>query len=201
MAPPVPRSPFRLRAVRLGALSLAALCAAALGGCGDTLQVQPIPHNILEGLIVSPHPVYWLGASFRGLAVTDAVHDPSGSFTVQYGNCLEGGQSSCVPPLRVVTSPDNSFLPGTPAAGTRTSLRGVEGVISDGGRTISLPAGGVVLDIYANTAPLAKAAARTAVPINAVGVPEGPLPAPQPDTGFGETPLPTQVPSPVRALP
>jgi len=200
MARSLPRSPSRLRAARLGALSLAALCAAALGGCGDTLQVQPIPHNILEGLIVSPHPVYWLGASFHGLAVTDAVHDPSGAFSVQYGNCLEGGQSSCVPPLRVVTSPDNSFLPGTSAAGTRTSLRGVEGVVSNSGRTISLPTGGVVLDIYANTATLATAAARTAVPINAVGAPESPLPAAQPDTGFGETPLPTQVPSPVRAL-
>jgi hypothetical protein len=188
------------RAVRIGVASLAMLCAAALGGCGDTLQVQPIPHNILEGLIVSPRPVYWLGASFHGLAVTDATHDPSGSFAVQYGNCLEAGQSSCVPPLRVVTSPDNSFLPGAPYPHRRVSLRGVEAVFANRGRTVSIATGGVIVDIYANTASLAAAAARTVVPVNGLGAPEGPLSAREPDTGFGETPLPTQVPSPVRAL-
>jgi hypothetical protein len=186
--------------VRIGSLSLAVLCAAALAGCGDTLQLQPIPHNILESLIVSPRPVYWLGASFRGLAVTDAVHDPSGAYAVQYGVCLEGGQATCVPPLRVVTSPDNSFLPGAPASGASVRLRGVEAVIAQGGRTIAIPTGGVVIDIYASSAKLATAAAQAVVPINAVGTPQGPLPTRQPDTGFGETPLPSQVPSPVRAL-
>jgi hypothetical protein len=190
-----------MRAARLGAAPLALLCAAALGGCGDTLQVQPIPHNVLEALIVSPRPVYWLGATFRGLAVTDAVHDPSGSFAVLYGNCLEAGQSGCVPPLRVITSPDNSFLPGAPGARRSVSLRGVQAFFSNRGRTVSIPTGAVVVDIYANSARLAAAAARTAVPINAIGAPEGPLPPSQPDSGFGETPLPSQVPSPVRALP
>ena len=189
-----------MRTARIGGVSLALLCAAALGGCGDTLQVQPIPHNILEGLIVSARPVYWLGATFHGLAVSEALHDPSGSFAVQYGNCLEAGQSSCVPPLRVVTSPDNSFLPGAPYPHRRVSLRGVEAQFANRGRTVSIATGGVVVDIYANTASLAAAAARTVVPINGVGAPEGPLAARQPDTGFGETPLPTQVPSPVRVL-
>jgi hypothetical protein len=73
-------------------------------------------------------------------------------------------------------------------------------VIAQGGRTISIPTGGVVVDIYANTAPLAAAAAQTVVPINGVGAPQEPLPARQPDTGFGAAPLPSQLPSPVRAL-
>jgi hypothetical protein len=184
----------------VGAVSLALLCAGALGACGDTLQVQPIPHNILEDLIVSPRPVYWLGISFHGLSVTDASHDPSGSFTVQYGNCLEGGQSTCVPPLRVVTSPDNSFLPGAQGGHRPVSLRGVQAVFANRGRTVAIGTGGVVVDIYANTPTLAAAAARTVVPINAVGAPETPLPPGQPDTGFGESPLSTQVPSPVRIL-
>jgi hypothetical protein len=179
---------------------LALLAAAALSGCGDTLQDKPIAHNILESMIVAPHPVYWLGASFRGLAVTDAVHDPSGAFTVQYGDCLEGGQATCVPPLRVVTSPDNSFLPLGSAPHALARVRDVEAVIARGGRTIELPTGGVVLDIYANDPRLAGAAARTAVPINGIGTPEGALPAPLPNTGFAETPLPSQVPSPVRAI-
>jgi hypothetical protein len=200
VAPPLLRAPSTLRAVRTGSVSLAVLCLAALGGCGDTLQVQPIPHNILEGLIVTPRPVYWLGAYFHGLAVTDAVHDPSGAFSVQYGNCGEGGQATCVAPLRVVTSPDNSFLPGVPGSRANARVRGAEAVIARGGRTISIPTGGVVVDIYARTAALARAAAQTVVPINAVGAPGGPLPARQPDTGYGETPLSSQVPSPVRVV-
>jgi hypothetical protein len=187
--------------VRLGAISLAALCAVALAGCADTLQDRPIPHNLLESLIVAPVPVYWLGASFHGLAVTDAVHDPSGAFTVQYGDCVEGGQATCVAPLRVVTSPDNSFLPGGSAPQRTTLLRQVRALVTRGGRTIEIATGGVVVDIYARDQRVAGAAARNIVPINRVGAPEAPLPAPLPDTGFATTPLPSQVPSPVHPLP
>jgi hypothetical protein len=186
--------------VRLGALSLAALCAILPAGCADTLQDRPIPHNLLESLVVAPVPVYWLGASFKGLAVTDAVHDPSGAFTVQYGDCAEGGQATCVPPLRVVTSPDNSFLPGGSASQRTAPLRGVKAVVARGGRTIVIPTGGVVVDIFARDARVAGAAASSVVPINRVGAPEAPLPAPLPDTGFAITPLPSQVPSPVHPL-
>jgi hypothetical protein len=186
--------------VRLQAISLAALCAIALGGCGDTLQDKPVPHNLLESMIVAPAPVYWLGGSFQGLAITDAVHDPGGAFTVQYGDCLEGGQATCVPPLRVITSPDNSFLPGGPRGHAKARLRGVPAVMARGGRTIEIPTGGVVVDIHARDARLAAAAARTLVAINRAGGPEDPLPAPAPDTRFAETPLPSQIPSPVRQL-
>ncbi|MCW3069554.1 MAG: hypothetical protein JWL67_2179 [Solirubrobacterales bacterium] len=186
--------------MRLGALSIAALCAVSLGACGDTLQDKPIPHNVLESLIVAPVPVYWLGASFQGLAVTDAVHDPSGAFTVQYGDCIEGGQATCVPPLRVVTSPDNSFLAVGSAARRITSLRSVSAVVARGGRTVEIPTGGVVVGIYAKDPRLSGAAAKTVVPINRVGSPEAPLPPPMPDTGFGRTPLPSQVPSPVHQV-
>jgi hypothetical protein len=189
--------------VRLAALPLAAICTAAvaLTGCGNTLQDQPIPHNILEGLIVTPSPVYWLGGSFQGLAVTEATHDPSGAFSVQYGDCLSGGQTSCLAPLRVVTSLDNSFLPLGSAAHLRTSLRGVSAVVAREGKTIEIPTGGVVVDIYAKDSHLAGAAARAIVPINAVGAPGAPLPAPLPSTGFGARPLSSQIPNPLRPLP
>jgi hypothetical protein len=186
--------------VRLLAPALAALCAAALAGCGDTLQDQPIPHNILEGLIVSPSPVYWLGGSFRGLAVTEATHDPSGAFSVQYGNCLQGGQVSCVSPLRIVTSPDNSFLPGGADSHTSATVRGVPAVLARGGSTIEIQTGTVIIDIYASSPRLASMAARMLVPINSAGAPEAPLAAPQPDTGFGRVPLPSQIPAPLRPL-
>ncbi len=186
--------------VRLAAASLAALCALACAGCGNTVQDQPIPHNILESLIVAPVPVYWLGGSFQGLAVTEATHDPGGAYTVQYGDCLEGGQASCVPPLRVVTSPDNSFLPGGSTPQRTADLRGARAVVADGGKAIEIATGGVVVGIYAKDPSLAAAAARTAVPINQAGAPEAALPARLPDTGFAETPLPSQVPSPARSV-
>jgi hypothetical protein len=185
------------------AVSLAAaLCALCLGACGDTIQDNPIPHNSLEGMLLAPYPVYWLGAAFHGLRITEVSHDPSGAFTVQYGDCLEGGQSTCVPPLKVITSPDNGFVPGegSPASRTAVSLRGVRGYLDARGDAISLPTDGVVLDIYAHTPALALTAAQAAVPINSPGTPGGSLAAALPDTGYGERPLPSQTPNPLRAL-
>lgn len=174
--------------------------AFALGGCGDTLQDRPIAHSTLETLLVAPYPVYWAGRSFRGLAITEATHDPSGAFSLQYGDCVEGGQSTCVPALRVVTSPDNSFVPGGSTPQHGALVRGVGAVLAQRGRTIAIPTGGVVVSIYADSARLASAAADTVVPINEPGTPGGQLPAQLRDTGFGSTPLPSQVPSPLRAL-
>jgi hypothetical protein len=189
-----------LAARSLAALCTATLCALALCACGDTLQSRPIPHNILEGMIGAPFPVYWLGGSFQGLAIGEATYDPSGSYSLQYGNCLEGGQGTCVTPVRIVTSPDNSFLPGGSTPGTRTRIRGVGALIAQAGRTIVLATGGVVVDIYATSARAAAAAARTAVPINQPGSPEAPLAPALANTGFGEMPLHSQVPPPLHPL-
>ncbi len=181
--------------------SLAALASAlALGACGDTLQDQPIPHNTLETLLVAPYPVYWLGRAFDGKRITEASHDPGGAFTVQYGDCVVGGQSTCISALRVVTSPDNSFLPGGTTAQRATTLRGAPAVVAQRGQTILIATAGVVVGIYADDAKLAARAAQTIVPINEPAVPGGQLPARLPDTGFGSTPLPSQMPSPLRAL-
>jgi hypothetical protein len=181
--------------------ALAALCAVALGACGNAVQDQPIGHNVLETTMLAPYPVYWLGGSFQGHAITEVAQDPGGATSIQYGDCLQGGQGTCVPPLRVVTSPDNSFLPGGASAPRRTaSVRGVSSVLAQGGDTVEIPTGSVVVDIYAQSPRLAAAAAQTIVPINAIGEPQAPLPATLPDTGFAETPLPSQMPSPLRAV-
>jgi hypothetical protein len=188
------------RARALTALIVAILCGTLAAGCGDTLQDKPIPHNILEGMVVAPFPVYWLGDSFGKLKITEAAHDPSGAFSVQYGNCLQGGQGTCTPPLKIVTSPDNSFLPGGATARATAPVRGVQSVFTEAGRTISIPTGGVVVDVYAKDAASALAAARAIVPINQPASPGQTLPAQQPDTGFGSTPLPSQLPATVRPL-
>jgi hypothetical protein len=184
--------------VSLPARPLTLLLAAAVlavGGCANTLQDQPIAHNILENLLTAPYPVYWLGGSFQGMAITEAAQDPSGAYRVQYGDCLQGGQGTCVPALRVVTSPDNSFLPLGTIPHRTTRVRGVGAAEAQGGRTIEIPTAGVVVSIYASDSRLAEAAAQTAVPINAIGAPGAPLPARLPETSFARTPLPSQTPT------
>jgi hypothetical protein len=68
-------------------------------------------------------------------------------------------------------------------------------ILARGGRTIVIATGSVVVDIYATTASVANAAARTVVPINAPGTPQGQLPAQLPDSGFAAKPLPSQTPA------
>jgi hypothetical protein len=190
--------------VRPAARSLAALatlCALGLDACGNAIQDQPIGHNILEGVLLAPYPVYWLGGSFEGLSITEVARDPGGATSIQYGDCVEGGQGTCVPSVRVVTSPDNSFLPGGAFAPLRAvRVRGVAAVLAQGGDTVEMATGAVVVDIYAKAAGVAAVAAQTIVPINATGEPQAPLPAKLPNSGFAETPLPGQVPSPLRPL-
>jgi hypothetical protein len=186
--------------VRLAALPLAGFCALLLAGCGNTIQDKPISHSILEQLIVAPFPVYWLGGSFAGLAISEGTKDTSGSFSLQYGDCIHGGQGFCIAPLRIVTSPDNSFLPGGSTPSRMTRIRGVPARISEYGRVIAIATGGVVVSIFADTPGSAAAAARTMVPINAPASPGATLPARLPDTGFASRPLPAQMPPAVRPL-
>ena len=102
-----------------------AACALALGSCGDTLQDQPIGPAPLESVIVqSRFPVYWLGMKYEGMRITGVTIDPGGAVTIRYGDCLVGGQYTCVTPLAVVSSPDNSFVPGGSTASRPLRVRG-----------------------------------------------------------------------------
>lgn len=181
-------------------LCAGALGAATLAGCASTVQDQPIPHNILESVISAPFPVYWLGGKFDGLQVSEVAHDPAGAYTLQYGDCMQAGQGTCVPPLRIVTSPDNSFLPGDGTPRRTTRIRGVRAVIAQQDKTILIPTGNVVIDIFAANPRTAAAAARIAVPINQIAAPEAPLPAALPNTGFGERAMRSQEPPPLRPI-
>ena len=187
------RLPYRA-ARRALAPAAGALAVLVLASCGDTLQDKPVPHNELEKMVVSPFAVYWVGGSFKNMQLTDAGADPSGAFTVQYGDCVQGGQGTCTPPLRIVTNPDNSFLPGGDTPASVTTLRGAPAKLTEAGRAIAIPTGPVVVSVYARDAVLAKAAAGAMVAINRPSNPGEPLPAPQPDTGFSSKPLPSQQP-------
>jgi hypothetical protein len=171
-------------------------CALALSCCGDTLQDKPIGPSALEKVIVkSRFPVYWLGTSFAGMSISSVIVDPGEAVTIRYGNCIVGGQYTCVTPLSIVTSPDNSFVPGGDAPGHALSIRGVRVRASQGARTLAIPTGAVVVSVYADRSALAGSAAYMMAPLNKVGLPLAPLPAALPNTGFDLLPLPGQVPA------
>jgi hypothetical protein len=172
-------------------------CLLALGACGaNTLQDQPIGAASLESVIVKSHfPVYWLGLEFRGMQITNVSIDPGEAVTIRYGDCVLGGQYTCVTPVSIVSSPDNSFIPGASAITRTQSLRGATASLAQGGATLAIPTGVVMVSVYARNPPLARQAASMMAPLNEVGLPQAPLPAALPDTGFDRIPLPGQVPA------
>jgi hypothetical protein len=173
-----------------------AVCALVLGACGNTLQDKPIGPKPLESVLVrSRFPVYWLGLKYRGMPISGVSTDPSGAVAIRYGDCVTGGQYTCVTAVSIVTSPDNSFVPGGSARTRTVSLRGGTATSSRGGTTLAIPTAGVVVSVFADSAALAGAAATTMTPLNEAGVPLAPLPAALPGTGFDRVPLPGQVPA------
>lgn len=190
------------RARSLAAALVATALALLLSACGDTIQAKPLSETDLAHAAAEPgFPVYWLGRNFDGFAITRFDRDPGGAYEASYGNCVVGGQSICVPPLMLVTSPDNSFLPGGTLGRTQMLIRGRRVVMGDGGRTLEMATGPVVISIFAQSGALAQAAAALMNPINQPGTPGAPLPPPLPDTHFeqvpiGEPPAPSGVPSP-----
>jgi hypothetical protein len=192
--PGVPLSRSRSRRAPL-VLALVT-CALALASCGNTLQDQPIGPQALEPVLVkSRFPVYWLGLSFHGMQVTSVAIDPSEAVTIRYGDCVLGGQYACVTPVSIVTSPDNSFLPGGPAATRTVSLRGVGARSAQGGSTLAIATGNVVVSVFGEQPAIAREAAATMAPLNTTGLPFASLPAALPDNGFERVPLSIQVPA------
>jgi hypothetical protein len=173
-----------------------AVCVLALAACGNTLQDQPIGPQPLESVLVkSRFPVYWLGLSFHGMQITSVAIDPSEAVTIRYGDCVLGGQYTCVTPMSIVTSPDNSFVPGGRAVKQTLSLRGVSASSAQGGSTLAVATGDVVVSVFGEHPMLAREAVETMAPLNTTGLPLAPLPAALPATGFDRVPLSTQVPA------
>jgi hypothetical protein len=172
-----------------------AVCALALGSCGNTLQDEPIGPKPLETVMVeSRFPVYWVGLKFDGIPISGVSTDPSDAVTIRYGDCVHGGQYTCVTPISIVTSPDNSFVPGGAASSPAPPTRGAKVSSARGGEVLAVATGVVVVSVYADRPSLAREALRMMAPVNEVGGPLESLPAALPDTGFDKVPLPSQVP-------
>jgi hypothetical protein len=169
-------------------------CTLPLAACGSTLSNQPVSSNPLEDLIaLRSYPVYWLGSRYRGMPLTEVTHEVSGGVGMQYGDCVKGGQYACLTPLNVVTSPENSFRPHGARAMRSLPLRSVRAYAANGGRTLEIPTGSVVVSIYAERPAIARAAARAMVPLNETGQPGQPLRAPEPGNTYATHPLSSQM--------
>jgi len=169
-------------------------CLLAVSACGSTLSDQPVSANPLESLIaLRTYPVYWLGSRYQGMPLTEVSNEASGGVGMQYGDCVRGGQYECLTPLTVVTSPENSFRPHGAAAMHTLGLRSVRAYAANGGRTLEIPTGSVVVSIYAEAPALARAAALAMAPLNEPGEPATPLPAPLPGGAYATLPLASQM--------
>jgi len=172
------------------AVLVALAAGVALGGCANTLQDQPIADAALgRAVAVHRYPIYWAGRTFEGLPLSGTDRDPGGAFDMSYGDCLVGGQGTCVAPLLIVTSPDNTFVPGGDRGRPRAPIRGLSAVTAQGGRTIELSTGTVVVSIFAQTPLLARLAAAAMMPVNLPGEPYLPLSPPSASSAFAREPL------------
>lgn len=84
--------------------------------------------------------------------------------TSVYGDC-DASQGECNPPLQVLVSPRcetpiHSLLASPPDDLRAISIRGVRGYSLDGGRHLIVPAGAVVVSVFASEPRLARAAAQ-----------------------------------------
>jgi hypothetical protein len=182
--------------VRAAPAVAAVLCALVLSACANTVQDEPIGAAPFESVLVnSRFPVYWLGLRFERLEASSVREDPSGAVTIDYGDCVVGGQYTCVPTLQVVTSPDNSFIPGEGAASRVVPVRGAKALSIRGGQTLAVATGPVVVSVYAKTPALALAAMQTMTTLNLPGASGAPLAPPLADTGFDRLALRSQVPA------
>lgn len=141
-----------------------ALGLLALAGCAPQTSA-PSERDLTRARNVQRFPVYWVGMSFRGVPLRQIARDPGGSWDVQYGDCIKGVET-CSAPLVVVTVPDPTFVPGAPHRLRSTTVRGVPVYIADGGRTVQVPTGSVVVNLSALDPGDALAAARQLVAIN-----------------------------------
>ncbi|HWH12603.1 MAG TPA: hypothetical protein VG165_15885 [Solirubrobacteraceae bacterium] len=174
---------------RLASGAVLALVLGLLSGCA-THPAGPISTKDLDvARDFRLFTVYWAGRSFDGVALTAADtqrdYDAVAGERVYYGNCDK--QSSlvstvgCELPLEIATVEYHQIdSRGNEGLGTRTntSIRGVPAVIFDSGRSIQLYTAGLAIDIYADSAARALAAARAVVPMNRANDPHPDLLSP-----------------------
>jgi hypothetical protein len=178
--------PRALRALVGGALAVA--LGVLAGGCGTSRPAPVTVSELAEAQTFPYYPVYWVGPRLRSyaLAAVDGRKSYSASTGdgVYYGNCVPGKSSAlnghgCELPLRVITTlyqlHANVAL-GNPQR--NVLLRGVPAIVYDGGDSIELYSGRLMIEVFSDGPAEALRAVSLLRPINAPGSAAGPLPAP-----------------------
>ncbi|MHB8532023.1 MAG: hypothetical protein ACYDC2_04815 [Solirubrobacteraceae bacterium] len=203
-------SPSRIPATARPAITLAVLliAAAVLGACGSAHPPPIAPRELAEAQAFPYYPVYWVGGSFQGHALTAAdglrgYLEKSGD-SVYYGDCVESkgifGGGSCSLPLQVTTVIYHQHPNGPLGPQRNILLRGVPATVYDAGHSIELYTGRVAIDVFADSFAHALAGAERLLPINTVGSAEDSLPPPVYCPGLAGT-LPPQLAAVMESLP
>lgn len=183
---------LRPRLRRRHACVLAVGAAAVLAGCSTHPPAPITGASLAAARSFHEYTVYWAGTAFDGVHLTDAdspfeFYEPVG-FTMYYGTCEGRGflrDGGCTLPLRITTSiysphSDVSFGPQQ-----WVSLHGVPAVVYDGGKEIEIYTDKMDIDVVADSAARALAAARALVPFNRT-----------PSPGWPAFPPPSYTPNP-----
>ena len=173
---------------RLAACLLAALLTCLLASGCATTQPAPISASELAEAQTFPYyPLYWTGPRFGAytLAAADGrkTYDSAIGDSVYYGNCVSGkssalGSSGCELPLQISTAIYRLGIDAGLGTHRNVLLRGVPAVIYDGGNSIGLYSGRLVINVFSDSLPEALAAVQRLRPLNAPGSAAGPLPPP-----------------------
>lgn len=186
-------------------IAAAALCALSLAACATTRPASittPDKRAELRAAAFFPYfRVYWVGLRFQGIALTSADglanYNPTIGETLQYGGCdaqhalLHTG--GCQLPLQVATVAWRPHSNSPLGQQTNTIIRGVPAVVFDGGGSIELYTGKVAIDVSADSAARARAAALALRPLNAPGSASSDLPLPDFCPGLVGTAPPYEV--------
>jgi hypothetical protein len=164
----------RTTARRITRTSALIAATGLLAGCA-THPPPPISASDLQlarefGLFTT----YWVGPEFAGIPLTAADskrdYDATVGMRVYYGTCRTPSSilstSGCQLPLEIATVVYKPHTNEGLGARREALIRGVPAVIFDHGSSIELYTGRVAIDVYAQDARLAEAAAAALVPLN-----------------------------------
>lgn len=191
------------------ATALLALFACLLaGGCATA---QPPALNVRELAEAQTFPfyrIYWVGPHFGSyhLAAADGRNNYISTFgdSVYYGNCVSGKTTAlgggCELPLQINTLIYTRHANAPLGPQRNTLLRGVPAVIFDGGHSIELFSGRLMIEVFSDDLSEALRAVRALRPLNLPGSAARPLPPPVYCPGLSG-PRPAPVQAALRKLP
>jgi hypothetical protein len=114
---------------------------------------------------VDGFPVYYLGESFEGLALTEAPPPGSGLASFVYGSCEPTEEMGCAPPLEVQVWPactrnpsSHELAPGMPMPRREDTIRGVPAAFYEDGFRLELSTGSVTVVIFGEQDQIVRAA-------------------------------------------